>query len=549
MGRTRRSAARWIVCRMILRVLAPMKVDLFLAPNAGSRTPEDTEAYWDGVASALRASDCGFLGGASIEGEESERAGGAWPHRSAESAPGPRIVLHHRQRRSPYNRYRTIDQDALERPLELVRMIVPKVLLRYEPRTTDPMDASLRACSEALLANAIAVEVTLHDHGIGLLDASFDLGETASRLGWSLDDDDLDVAQRAVVDLTGSIVDQIQSDAIDPLLAVLTRVGQSSNGFVSRYGDTGPRRIDRVDDGYVMWTARALVVDRNELEADRDAVRRQLGFWIKDAPQDDVQVLPSLRGIVRDLHVIARTVAPDAEAITDQESLEDRLVSGDMDHVARWLNYAYVLGGNVDDDTIFLDQWTALRDAQMFYAALDRVDDDLDDVLSRALGARSDRELRTLREELDRTSHRALLVEMSRSNAVKYLKRSVLAEMEQILSGWVYDELLKDAVAQKVEACRERLDYLKAQRQERLGVYTDVILFTIGITAILGTALGLVELGRVTASDPSLGAYDVGREGLAGWFSSQPLDAIVVASLLLSVLLLLVYVAFRRRQQ
>ncbi|MCB1018082.1 MAG: hypothetical protein KDB10_23555, partial [Acidimicrobiales bacterium] len=466
----------------------------------------------------------------------------------ADAAPAPtaRLVRHHLQWTTPFNRYRTIDEDCLERPLEILRLVVPPALLGVDSRPGDDPPDEVRAGARALLDEAVAVEVSLHDHGIALLDASFDLEAAARRLGWALDPARLDHAQQAAVDLAGSIAHQLRRDAIVPLLRALTAADPATR-IVGARTDHEPSGTDRREDGQVMWTARALIADRAALEADPEGVGRHLRHWIKDAPQDDAGVPPALAEISRDLHVIAEAVVGPAVERPPAVRAEDRLVAGEIDHVTRWLNYVYVRGG--PGGTAFVDEWTALRDAQLFYAALDRVDDDLTDVLSRALGAGSDRELGTLRRELEHTSQRALLVEMDRRDVAKYLKRSVLAEMDQILDGWAYDELVKDTVALKVDACRERLDELKALRQERLGVYTDVILFTIGVTAILGTALALVTLVRETASDARLGAYDVGRDGLSGWFASQPLDAIVVASLLLSVVLLVVYVGFRHRQR
>lgn len=66
------------------------------------------------------------------------------------------------------------------------------------------------------------------------------------------------------------------------------------------------------------------------------------------------------------------------------------------------------------------------------------------------------------------------------------------------------------------------------------------------MTSILGTALALTEFGRSIASDPEMAAYDLGRSGIVDWVAAQPADAVLISSGVVSVLLVIVYLFFRR---
>lgn len=195
----------------------------------------------------------------------------------------------------------------------------------------------------------------------------------------------------------------------------------------------------------------------------------------------------------------------------------------------------------------FRDQWDALRYAQVFYGTLDRIDTRLSKILADSAAVAASRwELDQLRGQLLSLSQRAELIIMERQDLSKYLKRAVRVEMDAILEFWDYDGLLAQPVRFKIEICDRRLAELAARRTARSGMFTDLILLGIGVTSILATALAVTEFGRSMANDPDMAAYDLGRSSMVEWVAAQPADAILIASGVVSLLLVIMYLFFRR---
>jgi hypothetical protein len=203
-------------------------------------------------------------------------------------------------------------------------------------------------------------------------------------------------------------------------------------------------------------------------------------------------------------------------------------------------------GGRMLPGDPFRDQWDALRYAQVFYGTLDRIDTRLSKILADSAAATSRWDLEQLREHLLALSQRAELIIMERQDLSKYLKRSVRVEMDAILEFWDYEGLLAQPVRFKIEICDRRLAELAARRTARSGMFTDLILLGIGVTSILATALAVTEFGRSMANDPDMAVYDLGRSSMVEWVAAQPADAILIASGVVSLLLVVMYLFFRR---
>jgi hypothetical protein len=77
-------------------------------------------------------------------------------------------------------------------------------------------------------------------------------------------------------------------------------------------------------------------------------------------------------------------------------------------------------------------------------------------------------------------------------------------------------------------------------------MFTDIILLGIAMTSVLATALALTEFGRAVANDPEMAVYDFGRSSIVAWVAAQPADAILISSGVISVLIVLIYLFFRR---
>lgn len=225
---------------------------------------------------------------------------------------------------------------------------------------------------------------------------------------------------------------------------------------------------------------------------------------------------------------------------TQAESLVNDMVGRTRTNVTRWLNYVY----RSDIDTSV--QWNALRRAQYFYAALRGVDRSLRQILAWSMASDRSVSLAGLRLELQSAMNRAQALLLLKAEVSTYSSRIGRAEFEAILARWDYQEVLDEPVRHKLELCRQHIEALAADRAARSTMFTDVILMTIGVTSILSTALALVSFGRGSASDANQSSFDLGAGSITTWFASQPIDAVVVISSVVSLVLVLIFVIIRR---
>lgn len=419
----------------------------------------------------------------------------------------PVLTLDHSRSTGRSNRYRTIGRDSLERPLHVLTWSFAMEHLRPE----------IEGEAVAALAGWVdGVTCRLYDHDVMLVELTADVGAWFSGRPPGEHEDRADMLQEAAVELGAAVARECHDRYVAPTVRWL-READRDGAVVVAAGDPASYPSGQ-EPGGVQWVARALVVDPH---AGPDA-ERVMRHWVRDIPRSD----------------------------TDEAPPADMLVAGDIDHLTRWLNYAYVAPGG-EPDPIEAggrceDVWTGLRCAQYFYAALEIVDIRLSMVLAEAFVAESRWELNRLKDELALLSGRAQLVLMQFRDSSKYLTRGVRQEMDAILRYWSFAEVVEQPVMVKVEACQQRLSDLSAKQAARSALFTDLILLGIGITSVLGTAVALAEFGRVMASDPNLSTYDMARGEVTGWFAAQPADAILVVSGAVSILLIGVYFYFRR---
>ncbi|WP_426246366.1 hypothetical protein [Nocardioides sp. LHG3406-4] len=419
----------------------------------------------------------------------------------AAGGPGPTLLVRRSEVRGRFNRYTQIDVDTLERPIEaIVLRFQPHHLATSAPPTIHPGAASV-------------IECRIYDHGVFILEVEADVtvppdcdeGEVPGLL---------DQLQHDAVTWGEALACEVHDRYLTPLLRLL-RSGDPHAEVVSKV----ERLVDdKAEHGRVLWVTRSLLLSPDEPLASELA-----RYWIKDA--------------VGDVDLDARLAPVDGRVQT---------------HVVRWLNYLFVgpdLSAADDVEGVFPDEWSALRLAQYFYAALENVDAQLTRVLAYSLAPLPVVSVAQLQAELEECSRRAQFIVMQMRDVSKYLTRSVRAELGAILECWELDEVVVEPVTMKVEACERRLRELAEKRTARASVFTDTILLGIGITSILGTTIALTEFGRTMAVDPGMAGFDNGQSGLMGWFAGQPADLLVMASIGVSMLLAVVYFYFRRFHQ
>ncbi|MDG4788157.1 hypothetical protein O7626_19820 [Micromonospora sp. WMMD1102] len=488
-----------------LRILAPVVVDFYAVPGAALRDPGAHARFWAERQPELDAllprlapplpAAAAVPAAVAVPGADASPAAAALP---AAGVP-PEVALRHTRPRSSLNLYRTISEHAAERTMHVLTGRLRPEHLPEEPG--DPLRAGL-----------VEISFRLYDHGLMLLEmlAEVDpwLAGHTGRLPARLDE-----LQARAVELGEQTAREVVRRYLDPVLALLRDADRDEEVLLPATVADDPVTAEF---GEALWVTRSLVVDPSAPGA-----AQMTRHWLKDVVIDD-----------------------------DPRPPADRLLDGEFDHLVRWLNYLFLdrtgAGGRMLPGDPFRDQWEALRYAQVFYGVLDRIDARLSKILADSAAAGSRWELEQLRGQLTRLSQRAELIIMERQDLSKYLKRAVRVEMDAILDFWDYEKLLEQPVLFKTELCGRRLAELAARRTARSAMFTDLILLGIAMTSILGTALAVTEFGRAIATDPEMAAYDLGRSSLVAWVASQPADAILVTSGVVSALLVLVYLFFRR---
>lgn len=256
-----------------------------------------------------------------------------------------------------------------------------------------------------------------------------------------------------------------------------------------------------------IWVTRALVVDP------RDAQSRELASqWISAINSEHIHQLREFLG-------------------------------GDRPYVAQWLNHLHR-----SDETQQVDEgWRALQRAQFFWAAMQFVDHTLRQILAWSISPGKDVSLFKLRTELEASVNSAQELLMVKAEVMQHASRRRNEEMNRYLALWEYKELLETPAREKIDACHQRLSHLSNERAARSAFFTDLILMSIGVTSVLATAIALVQFGRSASTDPDQSMFDFGSGALTTWLSAQPMDAILVLSVLVSAILVVVFV-WKRRQ-
>jgi hypothetical protein len=468
-----------------LRLLAPVCVDYYAVPGASLRDPRGYAQFWADQQPAVDS----LLAGLVPESRPDEPA-----------ADRPCVTLEHTRPTRSLNLYRTIGDNAVERPMHVLTGT-----LRVQDLPGEFADAG--PCGEV-----VEIVFRLYDHGLMLLELLTNVPPalSASADGLAARMDEL---QDCAVSLGERVGRAIVHRYLDPVLRLLREADGGAKVLAPATPSNDPVTADF---GEPLWVTRSLVVDPAEPCADL-----MVRHWIKDVVMVD-----------------------------EDRSPADRLLDGELGHLVRWLNYVFIdqsgAGGRMRPGDPYRDQWEALRYAQVFYGVLDQIDSRLSRILADSAAAGSRWELQRLKDQLTNLSRRGELIILERKDLSKYLKRAVRVEMDEILEFWDYVNVLEEPVRFKVEICDRRLGELAARRTARSALFTDLILLGIAVTSIIGTALAVTDFGRSMATNPDTTAYDLGRSSIVEWIASQPADAILVASGGLSLLLVALYLFFRR---
>lgn len=393
--------------------------------------------------------------------------------------------------RDRFNRFRAIDEDALERPVEVLVLTVPAVLL-----ATSSAQARLRG----------DVTCRLYDHGVFVVEGGAGCDDDAGRDVDAV----LDGVQSAVIDLAADVAREVHDRWLVPLIDEVRRLDRTGSLLCPARSRVG--RSDR-DYGSVLWVTRGLVVDRRQPRA-----REMAEHWVKDV-------------------------------VGDPRAVGDLLADTRPGCVVRWFNHLFVVGDDrrtPSEVPEFAAVWEAMRYGQYYWAALEELDRDLTSVFAHSMTDRSTTSLRLMRASLEECAHRAEFALIDLTEVRKSLTRGVEGELRTLLDYWDFEGAIRQSVAQKIAACERRLGELSEVRARRSDYFTDLILLAIGVTSILGTMLAFSEFGRVMAGDPDMAGFDLTSNGLTTWIAAQPADLLMLGAGVVSASLVLVYLYFRR---
>jgi hypothetical protein len=469
-----------------LRILAPVVVDYYAVPGASLRDPMAYAQFWAKQQPAVDELLAGLVPDLVTD----------------EPGPPPAVVLEHTRATSSLNLHHTIGDHSVERTLHILTGTL----------TPAHLPGEFVGATDALHVGVTEITFRLYDHGLMLLEMLADVGPSLAEPTAGIEAR-LDDLQGRAVAMGERVGRETVSRYLDPVLGLLRQADRNKQILVAVTPGDDPVTAEF---GEPLWVTRSLVVDPSEPGAEK-VVRH----WVKDVV-----------------------------TAGDDRTPADRLLDGDLDHLVRWLNHLFMdrtsAGGRMMPGDPFRDQWDALRHAQVFYGVVDRIDTRLSKILADSAAAASRSELEQVKGQLMSLSQRAELIIMERRDLSKYLKRGVRLEMNAILEFWDYENRLERPVRFKIEICDRRLAELASRRAARSTMFTDLILLGIGVTSILSTALSVTEFGRSMASDPDMAIYDLGRSSIVEWVASQPADAILITSGLVSVLLVIGYLFFRR---
>ncbi|QCR52264.1 hypothetical protein C1N80_00815 [Brachybacterium sp. SGAir0954] len=334
---------------------------------------------------------------------------------------------------------------------------------------------------------------TLYDHGVLLVEGRLEVAATATAEHW----DDAEHWEQAVQDAGRDLTRLCAELEYAALESILAAVPDHADLLM----------LEQVPVGEPLWVTRSLALDPAD-PSSHDLARR----WVSE---------------IDSFH---------------REAIEE-VISGERPLLARWLNHVYRPDRGAEVEL----SWNALKKAQFCWSAMHWIDQTLREILAWSMADHKDISVGSLRTALQAAMNQAQEQLMLMTDIRQQVSRQTHAEMQRFLGGWDYTELLETPVREKVDICQQRLEVLAEERAARSSIFTDIILMSIGVTSVLATAIALVQFGRDAGQDPSQSVFDLGSGSITSWVSSQSMDAILIVSLLLSIVLVVVFI-WKRRQ-
>ena len=128
---------------------------------------------------------------------------------------------------------------------------------------------------------------------------------------------------------------------------------------------------------------------------------------------------------------------------------------------------------------------------------------------------------------------------------IKFLNKPNRALLEDILSGWKFDQLVENS-ERMIEVCNGRLQEEDNKKRERSTVMTDFILVALSFFAVFELSLYLTEFSREMMSRPALDYNDNKSSFFLGLIAEVDADIMFSFGFGLTLLLILIYRYIKR---
>ncbi|NIR50952.1 hypothetical protein GWO43_20235 [candidate division KSB1 bacterium] len=442
--------------------------------------------------------------------------------------------------------YSSIEEDSLKCALHLLEL-VPKrtdeIMHESFERAVqkeggeDMTDIVRKTCTP----DPDSVFLRIFDNTISMVEVSLDLHNFSQHVDQSNYQSFLDTLRDVGIAYAYNYITKLYDQAIFPFLKELSqgfdpdsdyikRVGRYENFNDMSYKPYKRSKLSRGDKGLlvpkqsqptamVLWVTRMLILD----DAQQDFVNDLVDHWLKD--------------------------------IGDQKEI-DKVKADPNAYSLAWLHYLVRENVNAPNeadmkldrtDSEFDDAWNSMIMSQYYYSALECLNNNLQHVIGLSYSPRADQELRELNRHLKSTMASTNLLIINYNEMQKYLKRSKLQAMKQIMKKWDFDNLTEHA-KNKMALCKERIDNLHKVSTERSTLYTDIILLGIGAISIISLLVGLSQYGRTLSADATLGFRDESPLDIFGLISRIPTDLILVLSFAVIVVISVFYYVLRRKR-
>lgn len=221
-----------------------------------------------------------------------------------------------------------------------------------------------------------------------------------------------------------------------------------------------------------------------------------------------------------------------ADSIKPEDA--DLIIDGKLDASMTWLRYVAI------DNQTLQNNIRSMRIAQYYYAEFDQINSHLFDLIGKLSQHKVPgmNEVATLRRALD-------MKRLQLREDLRLLPRRIKHSVEDILEHWEFQQL-DDSVDRLQEVCTNLIANHWDQKAGLSRVASEVILVAIGLFGFLNLMISWAIFSRQVATNPIMLLDEAVLPSTARVVASMPMDTLVLMSLSLGLVILAIYIVFRR---